>query len=209
MENTVDNNNRGLSTITILLIVLLVLILGGGIWYWYANKSTKNTTPTTTTTPTTPKTTPTTETTPTTTTTDETADWKTYEDAINKYSVKYPKNWDYKKISEKRVEFREIGKTYQVEGSDTSAIDINISDNKDNKTSLALANARNKYNGTVKELTVGGVTSAQLNDYLGIETFVAKGNKVYNISTPVIGTEDQEIIQDIYKKMLSTFQFTP
>lgn len=204
-----------------LAVLISAVVFGAGGYYLANNQNTNDTTtvtPTNTTQTTTtakPSTIPTIASTTTTSATDETASWKSYANTKYSYNVKYPTNWEYKVVTDEQVEFREVGKTYEVEASDIYAIGIFVAANKDNKTAKQLAQARKDnitsygFTATTKDITVAGLPATQVIDYLGTHTFLVKGSQSFTLVTPNLGDETQnKTISAIYEKMLTTLSFT-
>jgi len=137
---------------------------------------------------------------------DETADWQNYRNEEYGYEIKYPLEWSYTVVSEKQVEFREKGKTYEYEGTDIYAIGIFIYENPNNLTAEQIAEEKKSKAGwpvEIKTLTVDNTDAAQTIDYLQQETIIVKNKKEYNIVTPNLN----EDVGEVYEQMLSTFRF--
>lgn len=134
-------------------------------------------------------------------------DWKTFSDKGLGFEIKYPSNWSYTNEGG-IVNFKETGKQYLIEGSESVPVSVSVLDSVGNDTSLDRANKRNRYNGSVKSLTVAGQNAAEVKDYLGMETYVVYSGSVYVVATPNFGEETTDTsIHNVYSEMLKTLKF--
>ena len=193
------------NTMKTLLVILALVIVGGGGWYYYENYY-KKPTPTPTVTPSTKE--------PTTTTTkDETADWKTYTNEKYGYSLKYPKDWEYKENMHEGYEKGAIVGFRKPPTKDEGFYDIVIRvADAGNTLTIDEWLARNAKPSIVTSPTHKTIGVDKLPGVEFIESNMDEHKAVYLAHNKLVMSftiaKDSKYLS-IFNKMLSTFKFTP
>lgn len=144
---------------------------------------------------------------------DVTADWKTYTNDTYGFSFKYPKEWNVEE-KDKEITFRETGKSYQVEATDTYIFGVFVSNNTKNQSAQEVAEERkSKFQGgaddPITEIKISDKTGAQFINYLDTTNYVISGNNVISLVLPNFGSESiNKKFKDSFNQILATFQFT-
>jgi len=214
-------------------IVITAIIIGGGIYYWQNKKLTDSKNDLNAqiaslqkqvndlkTASTTVVTTPSTSTSTTTTTADSTADWKTYADSANGFSIKYPGEW---LVKQQDGSVRIQNKTGDIYASNEgvknvgkiqgSYVEITVSIKTSSQTLSEYLKANIDSGAKYVDVAVGQYTGLKLTEPTGltggnIVINVASRNKVVGLNLNI--SEDSELDNSttIYNQMLSTFKFT-
>lgn len=213
----------------LLVTFIIVILIGGAFAAWYylmgPGKKVASSTATTTTTPaatTTTTTTPSTTTTTTTPTTTATADWKTYTNSTNGYSVKYPTKWFLKEdTTDKQVTFNNVSADANYNKSNrpttyeyliVSDNDVNCSATVENQDKTGGSDKATVANPTIDNSSVT-MKAYQYNSsdgpYIKAYWQNTAGKRFCAFSYMSTTQTVQDDNLSIFKTMLSTFTFTP
>lgn len=190
-----------LVTFIALILALIVGTLGG---YYYSQKNAQKITSTPTVTSTTS--TPSLSATSSSQVADPTLNWKIYTNSVDKYSMKYPKDWVVKE---------DEGSTKIQNSSADSYIAITITDKQSSQTLLEYLKSV-QFKGENAELIlvkINGLDGLKLSKVDAIwpalaSNWVANGNEVVYFGLNVANDAQKEASTNTYNQMLGTFQFT-
>lgn len=190
------------------IILIIVALAGGGFFAWYFLMGPGKATTSTATTTTSVK-------------TDPTANWKTFSDTINVYSIKYPA--DYTLKSETTSSLILGSESFLAPGETDSVVSFNIAvkDLEAYATSVtgftdktlagyvkSISPTQTQTTSTVDGQPATTVTKANPDDTTKTMkvTYVLKTGKIYEITENYLTTD--KTIASIYSTMLGTFKFT-
>lgn len=211
----------------LLVTFIIVILIGAAFAAWYfltgPGKKVASSTATTTTTPaatTTTTTTPSTTTTTTTPTTTATADWKTYTNTTEGYSIKYPTDWEY---SDGTASLSTADKSYilnfitfrpvTLKEDFLSSVQVQNSTLAQAITKVKEGFATNSIFDGQTTAIIGGVQATKLSftnntdkTIKPVVYLIEKNSKVYKISGEGVSDNTTEI--PILTAMMPTFTFT-
>lgn len=128
------------------------------------------------------------------TTQNETANWKTYFNSTDSYSLKYPPTWEFEELEKNWVAFFPKGSNHDtsVDGN----LQLQIQAAEDNRTIDYL---KLEYFSNATETSIEGKPALKLKEWAIIKPTELRGIEISSFSTE--GTE-------VFDQILSTFRFT-